>query len=345
MTYPVSVKGVFCAPDGRVVLLKNEREEWELPGGRIEDGESAPGCLAREVEEELGVRIEVGAPLDSYLFDVLPGKRVFIVTYACRLDGGFLPVLSHEHQEVGLFAADALPERLPSGYRNSIASWAATMHAHQMSPCPMGSGPTGHELGHTGLARHLAAEAYNNGWANHRLLRACAQLSQDDFVARRSGFFPSIKATLNHILTVDWFYIDALEREARGAPPHPDFRAEFFAVREPFDTCAALWEAQAAADRRLITYCNGLRDEDLQRLVSIDRGNGQWQRDSRQRLLAHLFEHQIHHRGQVHAMLSSTPVPPPQLDEFFPAGEAPLRAQDFAELGWTEQEIWGPGQS
>ena len=325
MSYPVSVKGVFCAPDGRIVLLKNERDEWELPGGRIEPGESPAACLAREVEEELGVRVSVGAPLDSYLFEVIPGKSVFIVTYACTLEGGFVPVLSHEHQEVGLFAPDALPDRLPDGYRASVAAWAGA--------------------GSDRLARHLLAEAYNNGWANHRLLRACAQLSQADFVAPRSGFFPSIKATLNHILTVDWFYIDALEREARGAPPHPDFRAEFFTVPEPFDTCGALWDAQRAADRRLIAYCRALRDADLGRIVSIDRGEGAWQRDTRQRLLAHLFEHQIHHRGQVHAMLSSTSLAPPQLDEFFAAGEAPLREQDFRELGWTEAEIWGPNLS
>jgi hypothetical protein len=40
-------------------------------------------------------------------------------------------------------------------------------------------------------------------------------------------------------------------------------------------------------------------------------------------------------------MLAGTPVAPPQLDEFYAAGEAPLRAQDFAELGWTEELIWG----
>jgi uncharacterized damage-inducible protein DinB len=59
------------------------------------------------------------------------------------------------------------------------------------------------------------------------------------------------------------------------------------------------------------------------------------------RLLSHLFEHQIHHRGQVHAMLSGTSIAPPQLDEFFCAGESGLRAADFAELGWTEALIWG----
>ena len=143
------------------------------------------------------------------------------------------------------------------------------------------------------LSRHLLAEAYNNGWANHRLLRACAQLSQADFVAPRSAFFPSIKATLNHIVTVDWFYIDALEREARGALPHPDFRGEFFAVAEPCETCTQLWVAQREADRRLTDYCKSLRDDELGRVVTIDRGEGHLQRDSRERLLGHLFEHHL----------------------------------------------------
>jgi uncharacterized damage-inducible protein DinB len=58
-------------------------------------------------------------------------------------------------------------------------------------------------------------------------------------------------------------------------------------------------------------------------------------------LLAHLFQHQIHHRGQVHAMLAGSPVAPPPLDEFFCAGEARLRAPEFAALGWTEQMVWG----
>ncbi len=64
------------------------------------------------------------------------------------------------------------------------------------------------------------------------------------------------------------------------------------------------------------------------------------QREQRLRLLAHLFEHQVHHRGQVHAMLSDTAVRPPQLDEFFCEEEAGLRAADFAELGWTEEQVW-----
>ena len=62
------------------------------------------------------------------------------------------------------------------------------------------------------------------------------------------------------------------------------------------------------------------------------------------RLLAHLFQHQIHHRGQVHAMLAGTTVAPPQLDEFFCANEAHLRAGELAEIGLSEAAIWGPRQ-
>lgn len=189
------------------------------------------------------------------------------------------------------------------------------------------------------LSRHLLTEAYNNAWANHRLLKACARLTQEEFEAARTGFFPSIKATLNHILTVDWFYIDALERELRGAEPHPNYLS-FFERDEPCASCAELRVEQRDADRRLIDYCKQLKDEELGRYVTILR-TGSVQRDRRHRLLAHLFQHQTHHRGQAHAMLSGTRIAPPQLDEFYSAGEAGLRAQDFAELGWTEEMIWG----
>ena len=189
------------------------------------------------------------------------------------------------------------------------------------------------------LPRYQLAQAYNNGWANHRLYKACMQLGQGEFVAPRSNFFPTIKSTLNHILTVDWFYIDALEREAAGDPPHPDYQT-FFQPEEPFATAPALQREQAASDRRLIACCRQLDLLSLGRHVTILRTNVV-QRDTRARLLAHLFQHQVHHRGQVHAMLAGTSVAPPQLDEFFAQGEQPLRAQDFAELGWREDDIWG----
>lgn len=190
----------------------------------------------------------------------------------------------------------------------------------------------------TTLERHLAAWACQNAWANHRLLKACARLSQEDFEARRTSFFPSIKATLNHIVTVDWMYADAMERALAGREPHPDI-GSFYEPGEPFARVADLAPAQLAVDRRLVALCESLGAADLERPVAILRRKGRVE-ERMHRLLAHVFGHQIHHRGQVHAMLAGTPVPPPQLDEFFCANEADLRAAEFAELGFSEQRIW-----
>lgn len=178
------------------------------------------------------------------------------------------------------------------------------------------------------------AMAYNNAWANHRLLTACAGLSQQDFEAPRTGFFPSLRATLNHNLVVDLFYVDAMEGGTLGPAAWRN--------PEPCASVASLHEAQAAVDSRLIAVVEGSDGSDLARIVSVHRGN-RTQRERLDRLLLHLFQHQLHHRGQAHAMLSSTSVAPPQLDEFFSVAEAPLRAGEFAALGFSEAQIWPAG--
>jgi len=187
------------------------------------------------------------------------------------------------------------------------------------------------------LSRHFLSMAYNSALSNHRLLKACARLTQADFVAHRTSFFPSIKATLNHNLSVDWFYIDALEREQRNEPPHPQIMS-FFDPEEPFDTCVDLQREQQLADRRLIDYCAHLTDDTLDRPVTLLRPRAK-QQETRTRLLGHVFQHQIHHRGQVHAMLAGTSVAPPQLDEFFCDFDAELRAADLAEIGLSESAV------
>jgi len=189
-----------------------------------------------------------------------------------------------------------------------------------------------------GLSHHFYSMAANNAWSNHRLLAACAKLSHEEFAASRTSFFPSIKATLNHIVTVDWYYVDALERWRTGRPVNA-MPSRFFEPEEPFETCAALSEAQHAVDRRLVELCVVLHDDELSQPVAVMRRAGA-EHETATRLLAHLFQHQIHHRGQAHAMLAGTPVPPPQLDEFFCANEAHLRARELAELGYSEALVW-----
>jgi uncharacterized damage-inducible protein DinB len=89
-----------------------------------------------------------------------------------------------------------------------------------------------------------------------------------------------------------------------------------------------------------LAHCNGLIEADLDSVVRVNRDT-RVQTERRDRLLLHLFQHQIHHRGQAHAMLAGTTLKPPQLDEFFSVAEAPLRAGEFSELGWTEATVWG----
>jgi uncharacterized damage-inducible protein DinB len=177
----------------------------------------------------------------------------------------------------------------------------------------------------------LRAMAYNNAWANFRLLSACAALGQADFEAPRTGFFPSIQATLNHILVIDWFYVDALEGGRLGPAA--------WANPLPYPELSELHEAQAAVDRRLIAWCDGLDDSKTDRIIHVHRGT-RVQTERADRLLLHLFQHQVHHRGQARCMLSGTQVAPPQLDEFFSIAEAPLREAEFKELGWSEAAIW-----
>ena len=188
------------------------------------------------------------------------------------------------------------------------------------------------------LAHHFFTMACNNAWANHRLLGACGRLSQADFVAPRPSFFPSIKATLNHILTVDWYYVDALERalRRRRANTQP---GRFFDPEEPFATCAALSAEQHAVDQRLLVACQALTDAQMSDPVALMRRAGV-EMETTARLLAHLFQHQVHHRGQVHAMLAGSSVAPPQLDEFFCANEAHLRARELAEIGLSEHSVF-----
>ena len=184
-----------------------------------------------------------------------------------------------------------------------------------------------------GFVQTYRAFAYNNAWANYRLLTSCANLSHEDFEAERTGFFPSLQMALNHIYVVDLFYVDALEGGWLGPKAWEN--------DVPCPSLAELKRAQAAVDRRLIAVCNTLTPELLGGIVRVNRAT-RVQTERCDRLLMHLFQHQIHHRGQAHAMLSATGVRPPQLDQFFSIAESPLRAIEFDSLGWTEETVWGP---
>ena len=175
------------------------------------------------------------------------------------------------------------------------------------------------------LLGHNRQMARNNLWSNDRLCRAVLSLQPGEFEAKRTSFFPSIKATLNHILSVDLFYLDMMEEGGLGLGIFDRFTE--------FDDPRRLAAAQADFDRRLIAFCDRLSNADLDRQVVSDRGEEGKIPERIGDLLAHLFLHDIHHRGQVHAMLSSTSVVPPQLDEFFLDYDLRFRREEVERLG------------
>lgn len=118
--FPVAIKGVVTI-DGRVCLLFNERDEWELPGGKLEAGEDPQACFVREIAEELGVATSPSRILDSWLYRIRPGLEVVIVTYACAALTDVAPRLGSEHKKLGLFApAEIAALNMPEGYKASI---------------------------------------------------------------------------------------------------------------------------------------------------------------------------------------------------------------------------------
>jgi histidinol-phosphatase len=122
----LSVKGVCLSDADEVLLCRNSRDEWELPGGRPEPRESFEDCLRREFVEETGLVVEVcDAVQASGDLEVVPGEWVQIVAYGCRARGQSDLIVSPEHQAVRFFALGELAEiRLPRVYREMIELWS-----------------------------------------------------------------------------------------------------------------------------------------------------------------------------------------------------------------------------
>jgi uncharacterized damage-inducible protein DinB len=144
-----------------------------------------------------------------------------------------------------------------------------------------------------------------NQWANERLYAACAELADADYRAPRQAFFGSIHGTLNHLLVADRIWMGRLQGPESGLKQLNQILYEDF---------AELRAARVAEDRRLIHFVDGLSQQSLDGVLAYKTTAGVPQETPLLWTLAHLFNHQTHHRGQTHGLLSQTAVAPPPLD-------------------------------
>ena len=143
-----------------------------------------------------------------------------------------------------------------------------------------------------------------NAWANERLYAACGKLAESEYMKPRQSFFGSIHATLNHLLVGDRIWLGRIESRPVKLALDQILYGDFL----------ALSVARVAEDQRLVRVVEALERSALDRPLDYLTTRGERQRTPLRRVLAHLFNHQTHHRGQVHDMLSQTEVPPPPLD-------------------------------
>ena len=169
------------------------------------------------------------------------------------------------------------------------------------------------------LRDHFADLARYNRWANGRLYEAAAALSDEHYRADRGVFFRSLHGTLNHLLVTDRVWMQRIT----GSGDAPDRLDAIL-----FDDLPALREAREAEDRRIVDTVDGLSDADLAGTIRYRRvSTPEPQEAGLAPSLSHLFNHQTHHRGQAHAVLTGLVGRAPELDLLF--------YQRLAAAGWA----------
>ena len=148
-----------------------------------------------------------------------------------------------------------------------------------------------------------------NAWVNGHLYGAVAELPEAAYRYDAKAFFGSIHNTLNHVLVVDRLWLGRIAGVEHGIEALDQIL---------YDDLAALRTARRDEDRRLIELVDGLSEERLRAPVQYRRIIGEGLEEARAgHILITLFNHQTHHRGQVHAMLTQAGVVPPPLDVLF----------------------------
>jgi uncharacterized damage-inducible protein DinB len=152
------------------------------------------------------------------------------------------------------------------------------------------------------LKAHFVMMARYNSWANARVYRAAGALPEELYRKDTGAFFKSLQGTLNHLLTADRIWMWRLTGSGEYQPQldaiiHPDL--------------PSLWAARQAEDKRILDFVEGLSEPEFEEFWDYKTLTGVPQRQRRREILAHLFNHQTHHRGQVHVILTSLGVAEP----------------------------------
>jgi uncharacterized damage-inducible protein DinB len=153
---------------------------------------------------------------------------------------------------------------------------------------------------------HYQMFGHYNAWANSRLYEAAAALSTEQYRADRGAFFKSVHGTLNHLLVTDQVWMHRFTGEG-AAPERLD------AIL--FENFTELRAAREAEDRRIIDFVDRLDDARIAGTIKYRRVSTPEQFEQQMApALAHWFNHQTHHRGQVHALLTGLVGKAPELD-------------------------------
>jgi uncharacterized damage-inducible protein DinB len=156
------------------------------------------------------------------------------------------------------------------------------------------------------MKSHFQTMARYNRWANARLYDAAAALPDALYRKDIGLFFKSLHGTLNHLLATDRIWM----RRIDGTGEAPDRLNAIL-----FEEFAALREARKAEDERILRFVESVSEGELEAIRDYKTTRGVPQRDPLGQILAHLFNHQTHHRGQAHTALSQlTGAEPPPLD-------------------------------
>jgi len=145
-----------------------------------------------------------------------------------------------------------------------------------------------------------------NAWANRLLYAAVTELSEDELHRDTGAFFGSVFATLSHILVADRVWLNRFT----GEGPKPKTLDE-----KPYASFPELKAARVQEDKRIIDYIDGLTPHQLEASFSYTPvtspelvSHKLWP------ALTHFFNHQTHHRGQIHAGLTGMGKPSLSLD-------------------------------